>query len=459
MKRLFYLFSGLSLFIASCNSETQTQSDQNINNDVEEEKIESSYPEKAASDIIYEVNIRQHTPEGTIKAFMDDMDRLHKMGVDMLWIMPVQPIGVKNRKGELGSYYSIQDYKTVNPEFGTMGDFKALVDKAHEMNMKVILDWVPNHTAWDHPWITEHPEFYSQNEKGEIVYEADWTDIALLDHTNPETRKAMIEEMKYWVSETDLDGFRCDHPIHDIPMYFWEEATKEIDQMKDLFWLAEVDEPRAHLEFDATYAWGLLGVTNEVGEGKKPGKEIAEYIENDQERYGRKPFRLTMTTNHDVNSWEGTVFERYGEGYKTFAAMTFTAYGVPMLYSGQESGLDKRLKFFDKDTINWSDENNYEEFFTKLIEIHTENKALHAGEFGGITIHINDDEEVYAFKREKNGNQVIGIFNFSEKPQVMNLTDASVAGNYSDEFTGKEVSLTVDQPLNLQPWEYLILVK
>ncbi|NMM48945.1 alpha-amylase [Flammeovirgaceae bacterium KN852] len=444
--------------MTSCGGSGSGEPNEYVKVDDNEAIVESTYPEKAASDIIYEVNIRQHTPEGTIKAFMNDLERLDKMGVDMLWLMPIQPIGFKNRKGSLGSYYSIQDYSKVNPEFGTLEDFKALVEKAHELGMKVILDWVPNHTAWDHPWITEHKDYYAQNDKGEVIYEADWTDIALLDHTNPATRRAMIDEMKFWVEETDIDGFRCDHPLHEMPLYFWEEATDELDQLKDLFWLAEVDEPRAHTEFDATYSWGFKGISTEIGEGHKKASEIAKYIDEDIKRYGMKPFRLTMTTNHDVNSWEGTVFERYGEGDKTFAALAFTVYGAPMLYSGQEVGLDKRLKFFDKDTIDWSDPKGYEEFYTKLIEIHTDNVALHAGEFGGMPIQINKDENVYAFKREKDGNQVIGIFNLSDSEQNMNLTDASVAGTYKDEMTGKEVNITVDQPLKLDAWEYLIFV-
>jgi glycosidase len=334
MKKNIYLFLLFAFVLSACNQNTtKEQSDSS-----------KTFPEKAASLTIYEVNIRQHTPEGTINAFIKDLPRLKDLGIGMLWIMPVQPIGIKNRKEPLGSYYSIRDYKKVNEKFGTEADFKNLVTKVHELGMYIILDWVPNHTAWDNPWITEHPEYYAKDDKGNIKYEADWTDIALLDHTNAGTRSAMIDAMKYWVTEMDVDGFRCDHAGHEIPLYFWEEATEELDKLKDLFWLAEWDGARMHLEFDATYAWELLHIGENVAQGKGNANTIANWIEKDIKEYGRKAFRLTISTNHDENSWSGTEFEKYGAGHKTIAAFIFSAYGVPMMYSGQEAGLNKRLR-------------------------------------------------------------------------------------------------------------------
>ncbi len=417
------------------------------------------FPEKAVALTVYEVNIRQHTPEGTINAFIDDLPRLQEMGVGILWIMPVQPIGEKNRKGSLGSYYSISDYRTVNPEFGTAEDFQRLVDTAHKMGMYLILDWVPNHTAWDHPWITEHPDYYAKDEEGNITYEADWTDIALLDHTNPETRQAMIADMKYWIEEFNIDGFRCDHAGHEIPLYFWEEATAELDPIKDLFWLAEWNGARMHLEFDATYAWELLHLTDKVGKGEANADTLANWIQKDLQEYGQQPLRMTMMTNHDENSWNGTVFERYGNGHKTFAAFIFSAYGIPMLYSGQEVGLDKRLKFFKKDTIDWSDPQQLQPFYTKLITLKKENPALWASDAGGFPQRINEGSDVYAFKREKDNNTVIGVRNFSGEPQELQLTDASVAGIYSDYFTGQSYELSADAPLILESWQYLIFTQ
>lgn len=419
-----------------------------------------TFPEKAASLTIYEVNIRQHTAEGTINAFIKDLPRLKELGIGMLWIMPVQPIGVKNRKEPLGSYYSIQDYARVNPEFGTDEDFKNLVKKTHELGMYIILDWVPNHTAWDHPWITNHPEYYALDVKGNIIYESDWTDIALLDHTNPGTRAAMIQEMKYWVTKFDVDGFRCDHAGHEIPLYFWEEATAAIDSIKDVFWLAEWDGARMHLEFDATYAWELLHLMDNAGKGKANANDLATWITKDLKEYGQRSLRMTMITNHDENSWSGTEFERYGDGVKTYATFIFTAYGIPMLYSGQEAGLNKRLRFFAKDTIDWSDPKQLQPFYKKLVTLHSGNKALWAGEYGGMTKRINDnDPSVFAFTRTRGNNSVIGILNFSNKPQELHLRDSSAVGSYQDYFTGESYDLSLEKLLQLMPWQYLVFVK
>lgn len=422
------------------------------------EKPTISFPEKIASGTIYEVNIRQHTPEGTINAFIEDLPRIKELGIQMLWIMPIQPIGVKNRKGSLGSYYSIQDYRAVNPEFGTLEDFKNLVTKVHELGMYIILDWVPNHTAWDHPWIANHPEYYAKNEIGEITYEADWTDIALLDHTNPDTRAAMIADMKYWVEEVDIDGFRCDHAGHEIPLYFWEEATAEIDAIKDIFWLAEWYGARMHTAFDGTYAWELLHLTEAIAEGHADADSLDEWIQKDLKEYGQSPFRMTMITNHDENSWAGTVFERYGDGHKAFATLIFTAYGIPMLYSGQEVGMNKRLKFFEKDTIDWSDPMKMQDFYTQLVSLKSKNPAIWNGQYGGMPQRINADPEIYAFKRQKDGNQVIGILNFSDQSQKFQLTDQSVSGTYTDYFTQQTYTLATDQLLDLTPWQYLVFV-
>lgn len=445
------LIAGL---LTACKTEPDTTTETN-----DDTTSSVTFPEKIADGTIYEVNIRQHTPSGTINAFAEDLPRLQEMGIKMLWIMPIQPIGEKERKGSLGSYYSIRDYKAVNPEFGTLDDFKALVSKAHELGMDVILDWVPNHTSWDNPWITEHPDYYAQNEKGEIVYEADWSDIALLNHTNPATRVAMIEAMKFWVTNTDIDGFRCDHAGHEIPLYFWEEATAELDPLKDLFWLAEWDGARMHLEFDATYAWELLHLTEAVAKGEHNANDLDAWIRKDLQEYGQKPIRLTMITNHDENSWAGTINERYGDAQKAFATFIFTAYGVPMLYSGQEVGLDKRLRFFEKDTIDWSDTRQLQPFYTQLVQLKRNNEAIWGGEYGGMPMRINADPDIYAFKRVKGNNTVVGVINFSPEPRSMTLTDAGAAGTYTDHFTGQQYQLAVGQALPLQPWQYLIFTK
>lgn len=448
MKNVSRLLSLAAILATSCTQVKPAETSKTI-----------LFPEKIANTTIYEVNIRQHTAEGTINAFIKDLPRLQSLGGGMLWIMPVQPIGVKNRKAPLGSYYSIQDYSAINPEFGTAEDFKNLVAKSHELGLQVILDWVPNHTAWDHAWVAEHPEYYAQDEKGNIVHESDWQDIALLDHTHRGTRAAMIREMKNWVTRFDIDGFRCDHAGHEIPMYFWEEATAAVDSIKDVFWLAEWEGARMHLEFDGTYAWGMLKLMDKMGKGEANANDLAAWIEKDLGEYGRKPFRMTMITNHDENSWSGTEFERYGDGVRTFATLIFTAYGIPMVYTGQEAGLDKRLKFFDKDTIDWSDPKKMQPFYRQLVSLRKDNKALWSGEYGGMMERINDqDPSVFAFRRSKDNNTVIGIMNFSASPQELRLQDITAGGSYQEYFTGETFTLSRDKSLPLSPWQYLVFV-
>lgn len=424
-----------------------------------EEVVADRYPEILAGSTIYEVNIRQYSKEGTFNAFTKDLPRLKELGVDILWLMPVTPIGVKNRKEPLGSYYSVKDYRGINPEFGTAEDFKNLVKEAHNQGFTIIMDWVPNHTAWDNAWITEHPEYYTQDSAGVIQYEADWTDIALLDHRNDDLRREMIDAMKFWVTEYDIDGFRCDHAGHEIPLYFWEEVRRELDPVKDLFWLAEWEQPRMHRTFDGTYAWELLHLTEDVAAGKKTADDIADLIERDQKEYGRDPFRMTIVTNHDENSWQGTMFEKFGDGHKTFAVFTFTAYGIPMIYNGQEAGLAKRLKFFEKDAIDWSDSLNLQPFYRQLTRLKKDNPALWAGRYGAVPVRINEGPGIYAFRRTSGKNEVLTVLNVTGKPQIMQLTDKSAAGNYKDYFTGQPFTLAADQPLGLQPWQYLVSVK
>lgn len=448
MKNILIVFVLSGLILSGCQTPKETSNPATAD----------TWPAKAAGYTIYEVNVRQYTPEGTFNAFAKELPRLKELGVDMLWFMPIHPIGEKNRKEPLGSYYSVRDYKGVNPEFGTAEDFKKLVDQAHEMGMGVILDWVPNHSAYDNVWITEHPEFYVRDKDGNIMHEADWTDIALLDHTKKGTRDAMIDAMKYWVTQFDIDGFRCDHAGHEIPLYFWEEVRAELGMIKDLLWLAEWDGARMHLQFDLTYAWELLHITEDVGAGKKTADDVASWIERDTKEYGRKPFRMTMITNHDENSWSGTMFEKFGEGHKAFATFIFTAYGIPMIYSGQEAGLAKRLKFFEKDNINWKDSLSLQPFYKQLTTLKKQNVALWAGDFGGPTIRINQGPEVYAFKRTKDSNTVITILNFTGKEQNFNLLDEAVSGTYKDYFTGKEYSIKSGTPLKMDPWQYLVFV-
>ena len=322
--------------------------------------IAVKYPDWVKNAVIYEVNTRQYTKQGTFKAFSEHLSRLKELGVDILWFMPIHPIGLEKRKvpegmkTSLGSYYSVQDYKAVNPEFGTEADFKSLVGQAHKMGFKVIIDWVANHTAWDNKWITEHPDWYKQDSTGNIMSAFDWTDVAKLNYDNKEMRKAMIESMKYWIVNCDIDGFRCD-VAGEVPADFWEDARAELQKTKPLFMLAEnEDKPELYKKaFDAAYGWNMCnGIFSNIAKGKDSLQSIVRLQQKIDSTLTEGSFKMNFTTNHDENSWNGTTREKYGDGEKAFAVLSYTLPGMPLVYSGQEAGLNKRLQFFIKDTID-----------------------------------------------------------------------------------------------------------
>jgi glycosidase len=444
----------IALFLFACES---------VQDDLQEEII-LTYPEKAKDMNIYEVNIRQYTTEGTIDAFIPHIDRLKNMGVDILWIMPVQPIGEKNRKEPLGSYYSIKDYTAINPNFGELKDFKKLVSKAHENEMIVLLDWVANHTAYDHHWSHEHPEYYNLDSVGNLQSPvADWTDVADLNYENEELHQAMINEMKWWITETDIDGFRCD-VAGMVPNDFWEKTIDSLEATKDVFMLAEWEEPNMHeAGFDMTYGWEFHHLLNDIAKGKTNADSVISYLEKDQERFDSTDFRMYFTSNHDENSWAGTVFERMGDAYKALAVLTATVPGMPLIYSGQEAGLNKRLSFFDKDTIDWSNL-AYEDFYSQLLRLKKNNPALWNGAFGGNFQEINKNQnssDILAFSRKKDDNEVLVIMNLSDTTQSF-VIDKNYTGKTYQKANNREVTVTFSEsqePLAFDPWSYMILTQ
>jgi len=416
------------------------------------------HPEWSKNAVIYEVNLRQYTPEGTFEAFAAHLPRLKEMGVDILWFMPIHPIGELNRKGGLGSYYSVKDYKAVNPEFGDMDDFRALVEQAHELGMYVILDWVANHTAWDHAWVTEHPEYYLKDEGGNIVSPYDWSDVAGLDYNNEEMRGKMLDALKFWVSDTDIDGYRCD-VAGLVPVDFWDRARSELDGIKKVFMLAEAEQPDHHVNaFDMSYAWELHHIMNDIAAGKKNTKDLDRYFSRHDSTFPADAYRMLFITNHDENSWNGTVSERLGDAAGAFAMLTFTLPGMPLLYSGQEAALDKRLRFFDKDTIDWGD---YElaGFYRDLIRLRKENPALWSGEAGGKMkrIKTTDDASVYAFIRRKDKDAVLVFANLSNETREFRLKAGAKERTFASWPEGETLTLGPETDISLSPWEYMIL--
>jgi glycosidase len=401
------------------------------------------HPEWSRHATIYEVNVRQYTPEGTLRAFKAHLPRLAALGADILWLMPVQPIGVKNRKGPLGSYYSIADYRAVNPEFGTAADMRALVDDAHARGLKVILDWVPNHTAFDHPWITQHPDWYTKNPDGSISNgrdnqgkPTDWTDVAELNYDSRDMRRAMLADMRWWLDSMRVDGFRCDI-AGGVPDDFWAEARRELGTGRPgLFMLAEAEEPAKHAAFDMTYGWELHHLLNDLARGKKGTPELDRYFARQDSLYPRGAMRMYFTSNHDENSWQGSELERMGANHRpAFVLAATAAGGMPLVYTGQEAGLDRRLRFFEKDTVRWSD-TTPTPFYRAMLDLKHRQPALGNGAWGGAQTALRTDggDRTYAFTRTKGGNTVLVAVNFGDAPRTLRYEGLPAPGAYTDWF-------------------------
>jgi len=450
IKRVDFLFAVLSAVILLFF----------INSDAAAQKITSEvkHPEWSYNKVIYEVNIRQFTPEGTFKAFEKYLPELKDLGAGILWLMPINPIGEKNRKGTLGSYYSVKDYLDVNPDFGTLEDLKSLVNKTHELGMYIIIDWVANHASWDNDLTVKHPDWFIKDSLGNFIPPvADWSDVIDLNFENEDLRNYMIDALKYWVTECNIDGYRCD-VAGMIPIDFWNIARKELDKIKPVFMLAEDESPVMHEQaFDMTYSWDIYKIFNSIAKGKNNSKNIAEYLGKEKKEYPDNSFRMRFTSNHDENSWNGTVFERLGPAAESFAVLTCVIPGMPLIYNGQEAGLDKRLKFFEKDPIEWKD-HKFRNVYRKLLHLKEKNKVLLNGERGGeMTILSSDlDDKVFAFAREKDDDKIIAIFNLSTRPVSFKLMHEKLAGNYINLFTDESLKLDQKENLNLKPWEYKI---
>lgn len=424
--------------------------------------VEFAHPTWTKNATIYEVNIRQFTPEGTFKALEAHLPRIKDLGVDIVWLMPIHPIGEKNRKGTLGSYYSVKDYYGINPEFGNLEDFKALVKKIHELGMHVIIDWVANHSAWDNKLATEHPEWYTKTPEGKFQPTPwyDWDDVIDFDFDQPGLRKYMTDVMKYWVKEADIDGYRCDVAGF-IPVDFWENLRTELDAIKPVFMLAEWESRDLYRRaFDMTYSWSLWEKMHQATVGGKGAAALTEYMAHDVGSVPRDAYRMTFTDNHDKNSWEGNQFSNFGDGLPACMVLCTVINGMPLIYGGQEAGLDRSLAFFEKDTIAWK-EHSFTELYRKLFRLKHENKALWNGAWGGVMDRIFNDKpnQVISFAREKDGDKVIAIINFSKETTTVNLRSQYHTGRYRDWQAGDSLTLKPETTLTLKPWEYKLLIK
>jgi alpha-amylase len=463
--RYFFLAISISVLLLSCKLMKKEEEKNNNTNKNQNNMTNRFKPvEWSHSTNVYEVNVRQYTAAGTFNAFVNELPRLKKMGVQTLWFMPVTPIAQKNMKGSMGSYYACSDYTSINPEFGTLDDFKRLVKQAHDMGFKVIIDWVANHTGWDHVWTKSHPDYFEKDTAtNDFKIASGMDDIIELDFNNPDLRKAMIDAMKFWVTECDIDGFRCDLAFW-VELPFWKEARKELDQVKPLFWLGEYDEldnPEYGEAFDASYSWTWMHKAKDFYQDKHPLDSLYTVL-NKYDNLGDSTMRAWFTTNHDENSWNGTEYEKYGDMAKALAVFSATWNGVPLLYSGQELPNLKRIKFFDKDVIDWKSGYKLQSFYKTLLNLHAVHPALRGGDPTVQTFRLKttDSKNVFAYLRRKDEKEVLVILNLSQENNLpVNITDETLKGVFKNVFMGTSIDFSSDRKLSLQPWEYLVYEK
>ncbi len=404
---------------------------------------------------IYEVNVRQYTPEGTFKAFEKSLDRLKDMGVQTLWFMPINPISKTDRKGSLGSYYAVSNYTAINPEFGTMDDWKELVNKAHDMGFKVIIDWVPNHTGADHYWLTTHPDFYVKDSTGKPAMAADWADTRKLNYANAEFVDTMINSMKFWLTESNIDGFRCDVATGPTDK-FWQKCIPQLRAMKNIFMLGEGDTASLNKDgFDATYSWSMFAMMKKVAKGERTANALDSVRLMMDSTYPANALKMTFTSDHDENSWGNADFGTMpGPINAPFAVYSFTeGKDIPLIYSGQEEPFLRAIRFFDKDTITFK---NYAraDFYKKLLALRKTNAAL-ASDANFTKVSVGNDKALYAFTKEKAGKKVLVILNLSAKPQQVKITDASLLKETTNVFMGTKETLKTES-WGMEPWGYAV---
>ena len=474
-KTIITALAVLTLF--SCKNETEKSAENS------KTEIANFSPDVEENAVIYEVNIRQYSTEGTFNAFTKDIPQLKELGVKIIWVMPIFPISQTKRKATggddskfasempaaeqhkyLGSYYAVSDFKKVNPEFGTIEDFRNLVKTAHDNGIYVILDWVPNHTGWDHVWIKNHPEYYTKNAKGEIIDPINpetgkswgWSDVADLNYDNQGLRKEMTADMLHWIKNENIDGFRCD-VASNVPLDFWQQAIPQLRKEKNIFMLAEAWEPELLKDglFDMAYGWEAHHTMNRIAQGKNTVKDWDKLILDNQKKYNANDILMNFVDNHDENSWNGTTKSRLAKAEEAMTALSYVMPGMPLIYSGNEYGLNHSLKFFEKDSIPKTKGAAWK-LRRKLGKLKTENSALNGGKKSASykKIATPNDTEILAFEREKNGEKIIYIANLSDKTISTSLP---INGEFEDFITGKKIIFDAKLNTQLQPWQYYIL--
>lgn len=408
--------------------------------------------------VIYQVNTRQFTREGTLRAAAAHLPRLAAMGVDIVWLMPIHPIGEVNRKGSLGSPYAVKDYRAINPDLGQEADLKAFVDHAHGLGMKVILDWVANHSAWDNPLTHSHPEWYQRSPEGTFMPPegTDWSDVVAFDYAHPALRAYMADSLAYWVREFGIDGYRADVAGY-VPLDFWEAARAQLNDIKPVFMLAEWEQRDLHARaFDASYAWKWKEAMQRIARGEADADAVRGFYAEHKTTWPHAAYRMVYTDNHDQNAWDGVAADIYGPAYEAAIALSFVGAGIPLIHNGQEADLDHQLAFFEKDEIIWR-KGRIEPLLRQLITLKTEEKALHNGRYGGAMIEVPNSASraVFSFLREQGASRVFAVFNLSNQPQDVQFSLARHHGAYTDALSGQNAEFTAEKDLiRLPPWGF-----
>ncbi len=424
--------------------------------------VRLKHPEWSRDATIYQINTRQFTEEGTFTAAIAHLARLKSLGITIVWLMPVHLIGQLNRKGTLGSPYAVQDYYSINPDLGTADEFKAFVAAAHELGLRVITDWVANHTAWDSNLTVQHPDWYVRDWQGNFRPTPwwDWEDIIDLDYDNPEVRQYMTEALKWWVSEFDIDGFRCDVAGF-VPTDFWNQARAELDAIKPVFMLAEWESRDLHAAaFDMTYGWSWNETMHHIATGKADAEALHIYYSWNEKAWPRDAMRMTFVSNHDKNSWEGTEYEQFGDALDAAIVLSVVGEGMPLIYNGQEAGNDRRLEFFEKDPIVWR-EHRFADFYRRLFALRRAHSALDNAPWGARMVEVTTDhpKRVFAFVRQNGDSKVLAVFNLTAQPVEVTLTSPLAHGGYTDFDTGATAVIDDDTTMLFEPWGWRVLTQ
>lgn len=418
-------------------------------------------PEWSSHAVIYQVNTRQFSTSGDFKGVIAGLSHIKALGADIVWLMPIHPIGDKHRKGELGSPYAVKDYFAINPEFGNEDDLKALVEEAHKLSLKVIIDWVPNHSAWDNPLVESHPHWYAKDYKGDFRPSPwwDWSDIIEFDYRQAGLREYMIEALRYWVEKFNIDGYRCDVAGY-VPNDFWCQAKEALEQIKPVFMLAEWENRDLHEKaFNMTYAWSWNETMHDLAHGRCHLDRLRKYYSWNERSWPHNAYRMTFVSNHDKNAWDGTQHEQFGDALEAAIVLSVIGEGMPLIHNGQEAGESKRLAFFERDPIEW-EAHHIGDLYRALITLKKSKRVLGNGEFGARMIQVPNTamDKIFSFVRHNDQEKVFVIINFSSESVDVSFSEPLFEGHYFDWQGNGDIVLDNTSVRAILPWQYEIWV-